>query len=166
VEPFQKSFALLRFFENGHLKSQLISLETGSLRSNFTGQECLEIAEKQLKKPIPIVKAKFLDKHSTGKHHEYREKPLPAFAFTLGHPSKTTIYVSTESGEITSVRNDNWRRFDFLWMLHTMDYQSRDHITNWVLRVFSALGILTIVSGFGLFFITSSTTKKRRKKIT
>ena len=164
VEPFQKPFAHLRFFENGHLKSQLISLETGSLRPDFTGQECLEIAEQQLKKPIPIVKAKFLDKHSTGMHHEYREKPLPAFAFTLGHPSKTTIYVSTESGEITSVRNNNWRRFDFLWMLHTMDYQTRDHITNWVLRVFSILGILTIISGFSLFYITSSTVKKRRKK--
>lgn len=164
VEPFQKTFAQLRFFENGHLKSQLISLETGSLRPDFTGQECLEIAEQQLKKPIPIVKAKFLDKHSTGMHHEYREKPLPAFAFTLGHPSKTTIYVSTESGEITSVRNNNWRRFDFLWMLHTMDYQARDHITNWVLRVFSALGIVTIFSGFFLFYVTSPAIKKIGKK--
>lgn len=166
VEPFQKSFALLRFFENGHVRTQLISLETGRLRPNFTGQECLEIAEQQLKKPIPIVKAKFLDKHSTGMHHEYRMKPLPAFAFTLGHPSKTTIYVSTESGEITSVRNDNWRRFDFLWMLHTMDYQSRDYITNWVLRVFSALGIITILSGFFLFYLTSPTAKKARKNKT
>lgn len=163
VEALKKPYAQFQFFEKGHLKSQLISVEKGNLRLDFTGQECLEIVEQQLKKPIPIVKAKFLDKRSTGMHHEYREKPLPAFAFTLVHPSKTTIYVSTESGEITSVRNNNWRRFDFLWMLHTMDYQSRDQITNWVLRVFSALGILTVLSGFSLFYITSSTIKKRRK---
>ncbi|MDP2068467.1 MAG: hypothetical protein Q8K04_05830 [Lutibacter sp.] len=164
VETLKKSFAQFRFFENGQLKSQLISTETGSLRPEFTGQECLEIAEQQLLVPIPIGKAKFLPKHSTGMHHEYREKPLPAFAFTLNHPSKTTIYVSTESGEITSVRNNNWRRFDFLWMLHTMDYQSRDHITNWVLRIFSALGIVTILSGFFLFYITSPSINKRRKR--
>ncbi|HEY9170157.1 MAG TPA: hypothetical protein VIN72_11765 [Lutibacter sp.] len=165
IETLQKQFAQLRFFENGLLKSQLISVETGSLQSAFTGQECLEIAEQQLKEPIPIIKAEFLSEHSTGMHHEYREKPLPAFAFTLNHPSKTTIYVSTESGEITSVRNNNWRRFDFLWMLHTMDYKSRDHITNWVLRVFSVLGIITILSGFFLFYITSPSIKKRAKKI-
>ncbi|MHB1148433.1 MAG: hypothetical protein ACYC01_12670 [Lutibacter sp.] len=164
VETLKNPFAQFKYFENGQLKSQLISMETGSLQPAFTGQECLEIAEQQLKVPIPIVKAEFLAKHSTGMHHEYREKPLPAYAFTLGHSSKTTIYVSTESGEITSVRNNNWRRFDFLWMLHTMDYQSRDHITNWVLRVFSALGIITILSGFSLFYITSRTIKKIRKK--
>lgn len=163
VESLKKPYAQFRFFENGHLISQLISIENGNLRMDFSGQECLEIAEQQLKKPIPIVKAKFLDKHSTGMHHEYREKPLPAYAFTLGHPSKTTIYVSTESGEVTSVRNNNWRRFDFLWMLHTMDYQSRDNITNWVLRVFSILGVLTVISGFALFYITSSTFNKRKK---
>jgi hypothetical protein len=164
IESLQKQFAQLRFFENGHLKSQLISIETGSLQPAFTGQECLEIAEQQLKEPIPIIKAEFLAEHSTGMHHEYRDKPLPAYAFTLDHPSKTTIYVSTESGEITSVRNNNWRRFDFLWMLHTMDYKSRDHITNWVLRIFSSLGILTIFSGFFLFYVTSPNIRETRKK--
>lgn len=163
-ETLHKSFAQLRYFENSHIKSQLISAETGRLQPSFTGQECLEIAEQQLKEPIPIVKAEFFDKNSTGMHHEYREKPLPAYAFTLDHPTKTTIYVSTEIGKITSVRNNNWRRFDFLWMLHTMDYKSRDNITNWVLRIFSALGIITIMSGFFLFYITSPTIKKIKKK--
>jgi hypothetical protein len=105
-----------------------------------------------------------LEKHTTNAHHEYRKKPLPAYAFTLDDPTKTTIYVSTELGQITSVRNNNWRRFDFLWMLHTMDYTTRDYITNWVLRIFSVLGILTIFSGFYLFYITSPSIKKFRKR--
>jgi len=165
VETLQKPYAQLQFFEHGDLKSQLISIETGSLRQDFTGQECLEIAEQQLKNPIPIIKAEFFDKHTIGNHHEYREGPLPAYAFTLDHPTKTTIYVSTELGKITSVRNNNWRRFDFLWMLHTMDYNTRDIITNWVLRIFSGLGILTIFSGFFLFYRTSPTIRKIRKSI-
>ena len=134
------------------------------MRNAFTGQECLELAEQQLKEPIPILKAEFLEKHTTNSHHEYRKKPLPAYAFTLDHPTKTTIYVSTELGQITSVRNNNWRRFDFLWMLHTMDYTTRDYITNWVLRIFSILGILTIFSGFYLFYITSPSIKKFQKR--
>jgi len=164
IEAFRKPLAQFNYFEKGNLKTQLIWAETGKLRPAFSGQECLELAEQQLKEPIPIVKAELLEKHTTGAHHEYREKPLPAYAFTLDHPTKTTIYVSTELGQITSVRNNNWRRFDFLWMLHTMDYTTRDHITNWVLRVFSVLGILTIFSGFYLFYLTSSSIKRFRNK--
>jgi len=163
-EAFGEPLVQLRYFEDHHLKIQLIIAETGKLRPPFSGQECLELAEQQLKKPIKIVKAKLYNKHSTGAHHEYRGKQLPAYAFTLDHPTNTTIYVSTELGEIISVRNNNWRRFDFLWMLHTMDYNSRDYITNWTLRIFSGLGILTIFSGFFLFYKTSTTIRKIRNK--
>lgn len=163
-EALGKPLVQFRYFEGHHLQIQLISLETGNLRPPFSGQECLELAEQQLKEPIPIVKAKLLKKQALGTHHEYRGKQLPAYAFTLDHPSKTTIYVATEFGQITSVRNNNWRRFDFLWMLHTMDYSTRDHITNWVLRVFSGLGILTIFSGFFLFYLTSPFIRKLKNE--
>lgn len=164
VEAFNKPLVQFKYFSKHQLKIQLIDAETGNLRDPFSGQECLELVEQQLKEPIPIIKAELLEKHSAGAHHEYRNKQLPAYAFTLDHPTKTTIYVSTELGQITSVRNNNWRRFDFLWMLHTMDYTTRDHITNWVLRVFSVLGILTIFSGFYLFYLTSPSIKRFRNK--
>lgn len=167
MEAFGDPIAQFKYFQNHHLKTQLILVETGKLRPPFSGQECLELAESKLIEPIPIKKAELLHKHTTDHHHEYRGKPLPAYAFTLDHTTNTTIYVSTEMGQITSVRNNNWRRFDFLWMLHTMDYDTRDHITNWLLRVFSVLGMLTIFSGFFLFYKTSPTLRsigKRRLK--
>ena len=164
IEAFGKPLVQFRYFKNNHLEIQLIKAETGRLRPAFSGQECIELAEQQLKEPIAILNAEFLEKHTTNAHHEYRGRPLPAYAFTLDHPTKTTIYVSTELGQITSVRNNNWRRFDFLWMLHTMDYTTRDHITNWVLRVFSILGMLTIFSGFYLFYLTSPSIKRFRNK--
>jgi hypothetical protein len=160
IVALEKPLVQFKYFSNNHIKIQLIEAETGNLRPPFSGQECLELAEQQLTEQIPIIKAEFLEKHSTGAHHEYRKKPLPAYAFTLDHPTNTTIYVSTELGQITCVRNDNWRRFDFLWMLHTMDYSTRDYITNWVLRIFSVLGILTIFSGFYLFYLTSPSVKR------
>lgn len=164
VEAFDKPLVQFRYFKNNELKIQLIEAKTGKLREAFNRQECLELAERQLKKPISISKTELIEKHTTNAHHEYRNKPLPAYAFTLDHPTKTTIYISTELGQITSVRNNNWRRFDFLWMLHTMDYTTRDHITNWILRIFSVLGFLTIFSGFYLFYITSPSIKKIRKR--
>jgi hypothetical protein len=54
-----------------------------------------------------------------------------------------------------SLRNSKWRIFDFLWMLHTMDYAGRDNFNNTLLRAFSILGLTTIGSGFLLFVITT-----------
>lgn len=164
IEAFGKPLVQFKYFKNKDIKIQLIEVETGRLRPAFTEQECLELAEQQLKESIPIIKAEYLTKHDVKNHHEYRGKPLPAYAFTLDHPTKTTIYVASELGKITSVRNNNWRRFDFLWMLHTMDYSTRDTITNWVLRIFSVLGLLTISSGFYLFYLTSRSVKRFKSK--
>ena len=99
-----------------------------------------------------VTKVDYLS--ATNGHHEYRESPLPAYAIRFDHPSKTTVYVATEMGAVTKFRNEKWRIFDFLWMLHTMDYQSRDNIGNVLLRVFSILGLCTIASGFFLFWLS------------
>jgi hypothetical protein len=105
----------------------------------------------------------FTEKDIT-KGHEYRGNPLPVYAITMNHPTNTTVYVHPEMAKIMKVRNDNWRRFDFLWMMHVMDFETRDSITNWTLRIFSVLGLLTIVSGLYLFFISSPTIRKLKKR--
>lgn len=166
VEILNNPFAQFRYFEKGHLKSQLINLQTGELRPPLTIKEGEKIVEGKLKNHIPIIKTEFLTKQNVNSHHEYREKPLPAYVYTLGDTGKTKVYVSANSGEISSVRNNNWRRFDFLWMLHTMDYDTRDNITNWVLRIFSIFGLITVLSGFYLFYLSSMSVKKIRKHFT
>ncbi|WP_298287805.1 hypothetical protein [uncultured Lutibacter sp.] len=165
IEAFEEPLIQFNFFKETVLKTKLISPITGSIHPPFSKSECLKLVKQRLKDSTQrILKTEFIEKNTVGKHHEYRGKPLPAFAFTLNHPSETIVYVATELGQITSVRNNNWRRFDFLWMLHTMDYSTRDHITNWVLRVFSVLGIATILSGFYLFYLTSPTIRKIKNK--
>jgi hypothetical protein len=164
IELLGKPVARYRYFEEGKLQVQLIDARNGTLKDPLSGEECLLVVKNKLLTEIPILKATYYGMHTTDAHHEYRNKPLPAYAFLLDHPTETTVYVATNLGEITSVRNNNWRRFDFLWMLHTMDYETRDHITNWLLRIFSILGILTIFSGFFLFYITSPTLRKVKRK--
>ena len=155
--------ARYRYFENGELRTQLIDALSGTLLDPLSKEKCQLLVEERLLSDIPIKNILFYDVNETDAHHEYRNKPLPAYAVVLDHPTETTIYVASELGEITSVRNNNWRRFDFLWMLHTMDYETRDHLTNWLLRIFSLLGIATILSGFYLFYKTSPTLRKIKK---
>jgi uncharacterized iron-regulated membrane protein len=134
-------------------KHLLFDAQTLQLKKPIQADEAKQIAQLALKIQAPIERVEYLT--TTGGHHEYREKPLPAYAISFGKPAQTTVYISTELGTVQSFRNDSWRIFDFLWMLHTMDYQDRDNINNWALRIFSIIGLVTLISGFLLFFITS-----------
>jgi hypothetical protein len=61
---------------------------------------------------------------------------------------------------VTARRNNRWRQFDFLWMFHIMDYQARDDFNSLVLQLASALGLVTVLSGFVLAGVTSPRLRK------
>ena len=143
--------------ENDDKKIQLAQANTGELRNALSKEEAVKVAQKSFYTDAMVSQVEYLT--NTSKHHEYRENPLPAFAVKFEHPANTTVYVSSELGTVQKFRNDKWRIFDFLWMMHTMDYQGRDNITNWLLRAFSIFGLMTITSGFVLFFVSRKKVK-------
>ncbi|MCU0376416.1 MAG: hypothetical protein MUF24_14005, partial [Chitinophagaceae bacterium] len=121
-------------------------------------KEAQSIALQSLKQPAAILQTRYITE--TNGHHEYREKPLPAYAVTFGKPSPTTVYVGAHTGRVESYRSTSWRIFDFFWMLHTMDYQERDNFNNWLIRIFSVFSLITLLSGFLLYFFTLRFKKK------
>jgi uncharacterized iron-regulated membrane protein len=136
-----------------HPKIQLADALTGALRPALSKEEAVELAISRFKGNEAVKSIVYLSK--TDGHHEYRESPLPAFGITFNNGANTTVYIASELGTVQSFRNNKWRLFDFLWMTHTMDYQSRDNISNLLLRIFSVFGLITVISGFGLYFISS-----------
>lgn len=134
----------------------LIDAFTGKRRAALSKDEAVQLALEKAGQSNEVKNVRYLT--ATGEHHEYRSKPLPVWAIEFGEPTNTTVYVSSEWGTVQSFRNNSWRIFDFLWMLHTMDYEGRDNFNNWVLRIVSVLGLLTVFSGFALFFVS----RKRR----
>ncbi len=133
--------------------NHLASAETGLLREALSKEESIEVAKMRFI-GNPVVKSvEYLT--TLNNHHEYRESPLPAYAITFEDPSNTTVYVASELGTVQKFRNSKWRIFDFLWMMHTMDYESRDNFGNILLRFFSIFGLVTVLSGFSLFLISS-----------
>ncbi|WP_199729934.1 PepSY domain-containing protein [Aquimarina sp. AD10] len=148
-------------FIRNHKKSvTLIDAITGKIRKPLQEKEAILVAKNTLNVVAEIKDIEYLK--TTGNHHEYRNRPLPAYAISFQEPANTTIYVSTEYGNVQTFRNNQWRIFDFLWMLHTMDYQERDDFNNVVLRAFSLFGIFTILSGFGLYLLTSKTFNRKK----
>ena len=109
-----------------------------------------------------LTAASLLTADSVSTHHEFRKQPLPAWAVHSGDEEGATAYVPAELGQVLRIRNDRWRVFDFLWMLHTMDYQRRDNFNNLALRALSVLGLVTVASGLLLFGLTSPTIRRHR----
>ena len=139
-------------------KEQLYNALDGSLKTKITQEEALYIATLNMKSGLVVENIEQINE--AGKHHEYREKLLPAYVISYQSDEALKAYVSIKDGRFQTVRHRDWRWFDFLWMTHTMDYQSRDNFNTIILRAFSLLGLITVLSGFLLWFTSSPTIRK------
>lgn len=99
-----------------------------------------------------------------GKHDEYRGKELPAYKISFKGTEKLKAYVSQKNGKFQTLRHRQWRIFDFLWMTHTMDYNGRDNFNTVLLRIFSLLGLFTVISGFALWVVSKIEYNKTKLK--
>lgn len=142
--------------------SVLADAVTGNLRGPIRRDEAVAMARQSFLPQVQVSRVAFLTDEMVDPHHEYRGGPLPAWQVHFDHPSGTRVYISATQAKIIAHRNLKWRIFDFLWMFHTMDYRSRDDFNNFLLRSFSVLGLVTVVSGFVLFAMTSPRLRKRR----
>lgn len=145
-------------------KKSLYNALTGQKKSEITENEALYIAENYMKEGLEVLSIEKITE--AGKHHEYREKLLPAYVISYKTDDNLKAYVSVSDAKFQTVRHQSWRWFDFLWMTHTMDYEGRDNFNTIVLRVFSLLGLITVLSGFLLWYVSSPTARKlvKRKK--
>lgn len=83
-----------------------------------------------------------------------REHKLPIWRVDFADDVNSSFYVSGETGKLLERRNDTWRLWDFVWMLHNMDYVNRTSF-NHPLIVVLAFGIIWLsITGFWLLFRT------------
>ena len=76
--------------------------------------------------------------------------------------NRPTLYLSPSTGELISRRHTLWRIFDFVWMLHIMDYDERTDVNNPLLRIATWSAFAMAISGGGLLIWSF----KRRKRKT
>ena len=134
---------------------------TGLKKKELTEQEAIKVAERYMLDDLEFDQIQRIE--TVGEHHEYRGRSLPAYEISYKSDKNLKAYVAIENGAFQTVRHRDWRWFDFLWMTHTMDYQGRDNFNTIVLRAFSLLGLITVLSGFLLWFTSSPTIRKISK---
>ncbi|SNY60465.1 PepSY-associated TM region [Arsukibacterium tuosuense] len=78
--------------------------------------------------------------------------PAPLWQIQFADSNNSRFYLDPATGAVMRVRTDNWRWFDFFWMLHIMDYQDRSNFNNPLLITFSASALLFTLSGMVLLW--------------
>ena len=83
---------------------------------------------------------------------EAREHAGPMWRVNFADEENSSAYVSAVTGRPLVSRGDTWRTWDFVWMLHNMDYVNRTSF-NHPLIIFVAFGTLWMsFTGFYLLF--------------
>lgn len=82
--------------------------------------------------------------------NEVAKRPVPLWQANFSDRGHTTLYLSTTTGELLARRHSFWRLYDFLWMFHIMDYETRSNVNNSLMRVAASTGLLFALSGIWL----------------
>ena len=85
---------------------------------------------------------------------EFRGRNLPIFQVATSTTDNINVYVDAFTGEVTAIRSDSWRIWDFLWGAHIIDYSERENINNFLIKILSILALISSLSGIVLFFKT------------
>lgn len=81
---------------------------------------------------------------------EYRGRELPLWRVRFDDARDTTLYIAPQTGTVVARRNDLWRTFDFVWMLHIMDYEEREDFNHPLLVATAATALLFVLTGLGM----------------
>ena len=88
-------------------------------------------------------------------------RPAPLWAVHFDDMVSTTLYYSPYSGELVTRRHALWRWFDFVWMLHIMDYEEREDVNNGLLRTGTIAAFAMTLSGVWLLALWLRKRSKR-----
>lgn len=94
-----------------------------------------------------------------------REHSLPVWRIDFADNENSSFYVSQATGRLLERRNDTWRIWDFVWMLHNMDYLNRSSF-NHPLIIIVGFGVMWLaITGFWLLFRTKWRPDIRRLRL-
>jgi uncharacterized iron-regulated membrane protein len=96
---------------------------------------------------------------------EIRGHAPPFWKVSFSTPESLNLYLDPWTGEILARRTARWRVFDFLWMLHIMDFDTRDDFNHPLLQLAAAAGLISALSGVALWALTTTSFGRRRRSL-
>lgn len=128
---------------------QLLDAATAEPLPALNREQAVEVARYHYNGDAEIGAVDFIDDQAPG---EIRFSALPQWRVNFDDAWGSSFYIDPQTGRLTTRRHTLWRVFDFMWMLHIMDFDERDDVNNLLLRGFSILGVVLGLSGLWLLF--------------
>lgn len=125
--------------------SMLIAADTGAVIANLEQPQAIEIAQQAYQGNGGVVSA--VEITSYEEVPEIKGRKLPIWQVNFDDWVNTSLYVSNTEAKVITARSDIWRVFDFLWMLHIMDYDEREDFNNPLVIFMASAGIFMVLSG-------------------
>nr|ABB79950.1 hypothetical protein [uncultured bacterium pES01019D12] len=151
-----KTFYAVSTLENRYLVDPV----TGDVVSPLGEQSAREIAEFHFNGDGPVIAATLI---SSDPPREIGSRRLPLWRIDFDDRYSTTFYIDPDNGRLVTRRHQYWRIFDFLWMLHIMDYVNRDDVHNLLLKTAQITGLTFVLTGFWLLYFRLKPRRKQRR---
>ncbi len=147
---------------NDKVFTRLVNAHTGGVMKFIDEATAVRIATEALNVQGNVNSVEMITEESKGS--EYRGRSLPLWRVSFSEPEFLNLYIDGWTGEVVARRTTRWRIFDFLWMLHIMDFDDRDDFNTSLLQVAAALGLLVALSGLVFWTMTTSLFRSRKSK--
>ena len=136
---------------------QMIDAGTGAALSPISQEQALLVAKADYSGDSPLADVRWVTEPGS----EYRGRDLPLWRVGINDDLNTALYIDPDTGAVVARRNRLWRIFDFVWMLHIMDYQEREEINHPLLIIAAATALLFSISG--AYLLIASLQRRRAR---
>jgi len=138
----------------------LIDASSGQTVSPLDEQMATRIATYHYHGETPVTRAELITSNAPT---EIGTRALPLWRVDFDDRFATSFYIDPYSGTLVTRRHRYWRIFDFMWMLHIMDYDERSDIHHPLLWFAQLTGLLLAATGAWLLIYRLSRRKSYRK---
>ena len=136
----------------------LLDPATAAVVSPLNEETARDIATFHFNGKAPILHASLINSNPP---KEIQTRRLPLWRIDFDDRFSTSFYIDPYTGRLATRRHQYWRIFDFMWMLHIMDYDERSDAHNLLLKTAQVTGLIFAITGLWLLFYSFS---GRRKK--
>ncbi len=137
----------------------LLNPETGVVVSPLGEEDARDIATFHFNGNARILSASLV---SEDPPMEIQTRRLPLWRIDFDDRFSTSFYIDPYSGKLATRRHQYWRIFDFMWMLHIMDYDERTDVHNLLLNIAQVTGLILAITGIWLLLYSFGGRRKRR----
>jgi uncharacterized iron-regulated membrane protein len=144
----------------GRAFRRMVNAKSGEVAQALDAESVKALATTVLNAPGIGATIEWIERVPEGS--EIRGRQLPLWRVSYTDPESVSLYFDPWTGDLLATRTTRWRVFDFLWMLHIMDFDERDDFNTPLLQVAAGLSLLVVISGVVFWAMTSRLFRRRR----